>query len=889
MRHHLMRHWARSVALLTGMLVAVSSFVVLTATTESSRLTVTGIIAKNRGAYDILVRPEGAVQEFEKDEGLVRPNSLSDVYGGITLDQAAAVRKAPGVQVAAPLAVLGHQADQSGVMVDLADLVPKGTRGTFDLNRVWRYDRGLSTVKEKPITVFITPYPLEALPGPQVSQGTSGGNSAVLHTARYFEVLPSGERREVCKGTVRETAGTTRLVESVKCLTWAGATYIDPPEGLTQPPYGPSTKVYSDFPVSYLVAGVDPKAEAELFGLDDAVTKGQYLTSEKPGRMRPAPAYGPASVMQTLRSERTVGDLKLGLTLTARGADRPLLDEEYDAAARYQRHPVGEVSQTGSGFFDVTGPVTHDRTADGTLRPRPVERPDKVSTVLPLDGRDLWFRKLRPQDTDGGTGEDIYHKTVGTFDPRRLPEFDSAARLPLGTYGEPALSGADERSRKLLKGGALRPASSPTAYIQQPPLVLVSMESVRWLADYGYLSHKQTLAPVSAIRVKVAGVTGADAVSRERVRVTAEEIRARTGLHVDVVLGSSPEARTVALPAGENGRPELRLTEWWSKKNVAARIIEASDAKSLLLLVLVLVVCTLFVANAAAASVRSRRAELGLLAAVGWRRRQVFAVVLGELLLLGTVAGALGTAVAWGVGLALDIDVPVVRALLAVPVALVVALVSGAVPAWLAARVQPVTALRPAVTTGRRARMFAGVTGMALAGAVRARGRSLLGAAAVATAAAATLLLLAATATFEGTLAGSLLGETVSVQVRSTDVAAVVTMVLLSAVAVGDVMYLGVQDRASEFALLRAVGWGEGVTTRLVLLEGAFIGLLGSTVGALFGGAAALWLAPAGGAGELLVPAAGVVAAGTALSAAAGLVPVLVQRRRSAARLLAEE
>ncbi|MFI6284847.1 FtsX-like permease family protein [Streptomyces sp. NPDC051018] len=890
MRLHLTLHRARSTALLTGILVAVSAFVVLTATTESSRLTVTGTVSKNRGAYDILVRPGNAAQELEKAEGLIRPNSLSDIYGGITVDQVDTVRRVPGVDVAAPLAVLGHQPEAGAILVDLAQLVPKGTRGTFGLDRTWHYDRALSSTRQQRRTVFITPYRLEARPGPEVSRQHATAGVAEFHqTYRHFEILPSGQRREVCKSTARPEENTTRLVASVNCLSWAGITYKGLPDGIEQPAEGPLTWVAVNFPVSYLVAGVDPEAESELFGLDAAVTKGDYLASRAPARLRDRPADDPASAMQMLRSERTAGDLTLSLTLTRQGEDRPLLRKQYDAGTRYHEYPVGKVSDIGTGAFTATGPVTYDRAADGTLRPRRVERPARSGTLLPLDGQDAWFRGILPanRNVSGGT---VLPEIVGTFDPGRLPEFDSTTRLPLGTYGEPALSGADERSRKLLGGGALRPASSPTAYVQQPPLMLVSMESVRWLAEYNHLStHRQTVAPVSAIRVRVAGVTGADEVSRERVRVAAEEIRERTGLHVDIVLGSSPEARTVALPAGENGRPELRLTEWWSKKNVAARIVEASDAKSLLLLVLVLVVCTLFVANAAAASVRSRRQELGLLAAVGWRRRQLFAIVLGELLLLGTVAGLLGTAAARAAGLALGIDVPVVRALLAVPVALAVALVSGAVPAWLAARVQPVTALRPAVSTGRRTRMFAGVTGMALAGAVRARGRGLLGAAAVAAAAAATLLLIAATSTFRGTLAGSLLGETISVQVRSTDIAAVVTMVLLSTVAVGDVMYLGVEDRASEFALLRAVGWGEAVTARLVLLEGMLIGLLGAVAGTLLGGAAALWLAPGGGVGALLVPAAVVVVGGTVLSGAAGLVPVLIQRRGSPARLLAEE
>ncbi|MEV3872437.1 FtsX-like permease family protein [Streptomyces sp. NPDC049906] len=882
--HHSVRQWARSLALLTGILVAVSSFVVLTATTESSKLTVTGTVAENRGAYDVLVRPGKAVQDLEKAEGLIRPNSLSDIYGGITFDQLDAVRRAPGTDIAAPLAMLGHQREQGGVYIDLAKLVPKGTRGTFDLDRVWEYDGGLSSVVQKRRTVFITPYHLEVRPGALVQGESPDGTTHDIRGSRYFEVLPSGERREVCKGGLVAEEHATMLRPAVDCLSWSGYTDLKPVVGDGK--HGPDTGLYIQFPRSQLIAGIDPEAEARLFGLDEAVTQGRYLSPKAPTTLTARPNEQPTMSVPALRSARGAKDLRLSTVLTPRGEDRPLLRKRYEVGTLKPHQPT-EKAALDSLYPQPTTPVTYDRAADGTLRPRTVERPENVETVLPLDGRDTWFRELRPPSEEQSWGVPV-PRIVGTFDPERLPEHDAASRVPLGTYGEPALSGADERSRKLLDGKPLRPASSPTSYIQQPPSTLVSIETVRWLADNNHLTYQQNLAPISAIRVRVAGVTGADEVSRERVRVTAEEIRNRTGLHVDIVLGSSPVAQTVVLPAGENGRPELRLTEWWSKKNVATQIINASDTKSLILLTLVLVVCTLFVANAAAAAVRTRRGELGLLAAVGWQRPHLFTIVLGELLLLGAVAGLLGTGVAWGAGHLLGIDVPPGRALLAVPVALAVAALSGAVPAWLAARVHPVTALRPAVTTGRRTRMFAGITGMALAGAARARGRTLLGITAVATAAAATLLLIAATTTFRGTLAGSLLGETISLQVRTTDIAAVATMIVLSTIAVGDVIYLGVQDRAAEFALLRAVGWHERTTIQLVLLEGAFIGLLGSLTGTLLGAGAALWLAPADATGALLPPAAGVITAGTALSALASLVPVLIQRRRSTARLLAE-
>lgn len=48
------------------------------------------------------------------------------------------------------------------------------------------------------------------------------------------------------------------------------------------------------------------------------------------------------------------------------------------------------------------------------------------------------------------------------------------------------------------------------------------------------------------------------------------------------------------------------------------------------LFALILVVCALFVTNAASAAVRARRDELGVLACLGWSTGRLFAVVLAE-------------------------------------------------------------------------------------------------------------------------------------------------------------------------------------------------------------------------------------------------------------------
>jgi hypothetical protein len=69
-------------------------------------------------------------------------------------------------------------------------------------------------------------------------------------------------------------------------------------------------------------------------------------------------------------------------------------------------------------------------------------------------------------------------------------------------------------------------------------------------------------------------------------------------------------------------------------------VLHQADRESLALLVLILVVCALFLSGAALAGVRGRRTEIGALRAVGWGRRQVFTMVLGEVVTLGGAAGA---------------------------------------------------------------------------------------------------------------------------------------------------------------------------------------------------------------------------------------------------------
>jgi putative ABC transport system permease protein len=223
-----------------------------------------------------------------------------------------------------------------------------------------------------------------------------------------------------------------------------------------------------------------------------------------------------------------------------------------------------------------------------------------------------------------------------------------------------------------------------------------------------------------------------------------------------------------------------------------------------------------------------------------------------------------------------------------VPIAVVVAAAAGLVPAWLAARAEPIASVRPAVLPARRARQPAGITGLAAVNVLRTPGRAAVGAVSLAVGITALTVLAALSFAFRGVLVGTLLGNAVAVQVRGVDYIAVAATVALGVLAVADVVFLSISDRAAELAAIRSFGWREAALSRLVLTEGVIIGLVGSLAGAIIGLVAAAQFA-----GQLPAALYGVaavaIAAGVLVTGLAALLPAQALRRLPTAHLLAEE
>jgi ABC-type antimicrobial peptide transport system permease subunit len=127
--------------------------------------------------------------------------------------------------------------------------------------------------------------------------------------------------------------------------------------------------------------------------------------------------------------------------------------------------------------------------------------------------------------------------------------------------------------------------------------------------------------------------------------------------------------------------------------------------------------------NAQLMAVNERTREIGVLRAVGWSRRRVLSMILGESLLVSILGGMIGVAIGWLLLFALSSEMVVLglvstnisSGLLvqAFFVVVVLGLVGGLYPAWRASRLEPVVALQYEGGSGGKTRRLP-VGGMAL-------------------------------------------------------------------------------------------------------------------------------------------------------------------------------
>jgi putative ABC transport system permease protein len=919
-------HRARTLALLCVLAVAPAATVLLVSSARTQSLQVRGTLTSSyRVPYDILVRPRGSRTPLEQSRGLVQDNYLSGLFGGITLQQLATIRSIRYVDVAAPIANIGFVQLQSFVHVPLDRVVDKSP---FQLYRVdysvVEQDGTTRVPMHSSIYLYYSTLPFQ----PRSS------DTPVQQAYR-------GQVYEPCSGAdaYQQATGKSSPV-SIACLSGAspglGYDYPDPGGANITFPRG-EVGVPESVQLPMLVAAIDPVAEAKLVGLEKAVVSGRYLEPHEGDQVRRSGSFGGESVSEVpmLLSSRAFVDANAvasiekldvprGTNVPARLASassvtwlpglkgRVVGTRSVSAASAY-RQSFGQLATCSQSLACsplstvahwTASPTGYRTLPGGALQPLPVVNPRSIwqspatgigpppaKASVPRPDRDVQFRRLRGHlpvqayfRVEGRPAPGAFYKVVGTFDPSKLAGFSTLSRLPMETYYPPELEPADARTKALLHGRPLLPSLNIGDYVAQPPLLLTSLDAIRPFIDRRTFLHR-TPAPISVVRIRVQG--SGNVADAARIRLVAAEIHRRTGLDVDVTAGSSPRAVTVDLPRGRFGRPALSLREGWSEKGVTLSFLDALDRKTALLGALIPLVALFVVANGAAAVVRSRRREIGVLSCVGWSGRTIFFSVLAEVALIGLAAGLVATAVAAAVVATTSLQAsPAVLALVA-PATLLLALIAGSVPAARAASLRPLVAVEQDVSRGARRGHVRTLLAFAVVGLRGRYARTLPSVCALAVGVAALSLLLTIQSSFGGSLLATVLGNAISVQTRGLDYVAVALILILSGAGLADALLLSVNERRAEFALLQALGWGTRPLRRLVVLEAALLGVLGAALG----GDVALVAGFAVGlpAGTLVSTVAAVGAGGIALALVASLVAVVRLRDLVSPAVLAGE
>ncbi|TRY23579.1 FtsX-like permease family protein [Brevibacillus sp. LEMMJ03] len=826
------RHPERFLLLLVGMLAVSSVLSYFIGVTESSSGTTQDILQKRwKAAYHLVVRPPDTRSVTERD-GLLEPNYLSGLHGGISLADYEAIKRMPEVEVAAPLAPVG-----------------------YDTTVFWF---GKISKPEQP-GIYRHVVEVYADDGVQPN--------LMMQQTRYYTVGPWG------MPTDWEQALRDYGVE-----TWI----LDMGGGINP----------------LLVVGIDPQAEAALVGLDQAVLpigKSRYFTEQD--KVTTIDAGDGRKVMNVpiLMSSRMDSDLqviyryeRLDLPFaTSEDANRTMEEVKKNGGVSYlhqqksagerleyvfdsrQMHQLilaslsGVDPETGKPFsrYDHGGQSAAlaglflEKPSSLSLRKVSSPYPERwpygyeaipVQPNIPAELQ-TYFLLMKPERYPNSfrstqffvdwKNKDITPYWIGFYDPEKLrisKEPDS--ELPMETY-RPATGRLvlDKDDKPLNPPVQVKPTNNPFGLLTSPPLLLTTLEAAAEL-----LGDK----PIAAIRLKVKGVQEVSEENREKLELLAREIENKTGLIVDITLGSSPQPVLVHIP--KNGTyDELGwMEQFFIKLGTAFTLVQETKLGFSGVIGIVMLVAVAYVFATNLVTLYARIDEFGLLLAVGWRPGRVAGMMFVEAALLGGGAALVSWAIAGFAVWQQQAAVPVWRILFIGLCGLVIYVLAAIPAAWLVRKIPPHVIMRYGEMrpVTRRTVRVKGTFSLALGHLLARYRRCLLSVFAMAVPTCFLVFYEFVTNRLQGVLYTSWLGQYVAVEIGDAHYIAMILALALAVLTTAEIMWQNVMERKAELLLLKAVGWRSGAIFRLIVWEGVMCGLLASGCGLALGYALIAWM-----------------------------------------------
>ncbi|WP_062351830.1 ABC transporter permease [Bacillus kwashiorkori] len=788
--------------LLIGVLIISSGLSYLLGISNMNKQQVENELQKRwRTSYDIVVRPDGTRSTPEKD-GLLDPNFLSGIAGGISLEQYEQIKAINDIEVAAPISMIGYvlysinleqlQLDE-GIYRMVKEEVSNNGVHEHVISETSYHPSGnkeimMDKFRENPEYFIGFPYEhvtayrtvLLAAIDPEQEAKLVGLDQAII---------PQGEGRYFSQDDYSENI----LLSDES---------VEPKVFLSTFPIILSNHSYTDQQVNYIFEKLDLPFE------QDQASETLQMVEEKGG-------------------EKYLNTLKGTVVKKFSFSDKQIHSALINSIAGYnvetgEPNTSNHLERLENRLFSQPQVIRYQER----LSPFPERWPNAYEVkTFPIEGTSLHTFRVNSDENRKYVSENIRPYWIGFYDPSKLAiQKDPNNELPLETYrpAEAALV-LDKENRPVNPQKMLQPTNINDSFISTPPSMLTTLEAAEML-----LGDK----PISAIRVKVLGVDKMSEANQQKLEKIAAEIEEKTGLITDITLGTSPQDTLIHVPAINNEEALGWIQQPWIKIGSSIALLQETQVGFGGLVISVIIVALLYVSATSLVSLLARRKEFAVLLAIGWRPKQISKLLLMESMLLGFLAMLISWAILSYIHIVNKQNIHFFEVLIVGFIAFIIYFIGAIVPAILVRNISPHETMRKGEISklGRRFVRTRSVISMAFNHFLGKWRRGLLSVITIALPTSLLAIFLYITFRMQGVMFTTRLGQYVALEVGPVHYTAIGVALVMAILTTAQILWQNIVEREQEISLLKALGWKNSSVRSLIWTEGMITGIFSAAV-----------------------------------------------------------
>ncbi|WP_430791072.1 FtsX-like permease family protein [Virgibacillus flavescens] len=414
----------------------------------------------------------------------------------------------------------------------------------------------------------------------------------------------------------------------------------------------------------------------------------------------------------------------------------------------------------------------------------------------------------------------------GIFDPGKLEvSKDPLTELPMETYFPSKAEWVlDKNENPINPPKKMKPTNNPYGFLTKPPLMLTTLDAAAKV-----IGEK----PISAIRIKVAGVDELNETSKKTLQAVATKIEAETGLITDITLGSSPQPALTHIP-GVDGKKSIGWIEQpWIKLGSSVTIFQQSKVGMSGVIASVVAVAVVYVFASNIIMMYARKKEFALLLSVGWRPNQLSRLLFIEAAAIGLFVTIISWLIIGFIYVIHDVETTGLRLFIIGVIGMAIYVLGAFIPGILVRKISPYETMKTGEVSTYKKRLFktSSIISMSLKNLLVKWKRSVLSVIAIALPTSLLIFFLFVTFQLRGTMYTTLLGGYVALEVGSMHYIAMGIATAIAILTTAEVIWQNVSERQPEIAVLKAFGWHNRTIRMLVLLEGGLSGLIAGILG----------------------------------------------------------